>query len=417
MSYHEVAETQTPPRGSGEGGRSSWDFSPGRASQGPGRAADAPMTIRCWWRRRGWAPGEAGRRWGVFRVFGGQEGYRGWSREGRVSVLNGVFAIWRAAGIQRGFRAGPRRRIFPHLFRRARLHEFLARATLQLPIRPAPQRTESQRWRTASVPSPRSSCLEKDGPSPPPRRRPNGESAPVWTTLEKMRRSFTAAAPRLPFRQPAPPAVEPQDGAAGKPIAIISKIRCMADQADAEPTFKSAKSPKAISRTALSTRPYIPPPAGKRENLQHAPPAHWALPRHHHSPADTRRAAGPRRRALRRGRNSADDYRRALQNRRRCLCFQLLLLSQISERPARGTFVRALFTRFGNRLCAWVLFTGGRSSSYWSRARFRNCSASSAGTSRPTSPMPAVGTPMNTPASSKAAPPLLPSLMSASVLM
>ena len=54
---------------------------------------------------------------------------------------------------------------------------------------------------------------------------------------------------------------------------------------------------------------------------------------------------------------------------------------------------------------------------YSFRALVRNCSAASAGISRPTCSMPAVGTPMNTPASLKAAPPLLPSLMSASVLM
>ena len=35
-------------------------FHPGRASEGRAGAAAAPMRIRCWWRRRGRAPGEAG---------------------------------------------------------------------------------------------------------------------------------------------------------------------------------------------------------------------------------------------------------------------------------------------------------------------------------------------------------------------
>ena len=41
-------------------------FHPGRASQGRGRGGDAPAEIRCWWWRRGRAPGEAGERAGFF---------------------------------------------------------------------------------------------------------------------------------------------------------------------------------------------------------------------------------------------------------------------------------------------------------------------------------------------------------------
>ena len=205
-------------------------------------------------------------------------------------------------------------------------------------------------------------------------------------------------------------------GAAGKPIAIIGRIRCLADQVDAEPTLESAKKSQTHETTPPLNQALHPSACRKTRKPQHAPPARWALPRRHHSPADTRRAAGPRRPAPQEAGTPPMITAAHSGGRRRCLCFQhphdTAFRSNRQGVRSFGIFSRGL--ELAARLDA---VHRAAESSYWFRARFRNCSASSAGISRPTSPMPAVGTPMNNPASSKAAPPLLPSLMSASVLM
>ena len=135
-------------------------------------------------------------------------------------------------------------------------------------------------------------------------------------TFELPRRLFSSRRAELPSSGPAPPLVALRVGLRGGGRAELPS------SGPAPPLSRARKIPPTPRRTTPSTRLYIPPPPAKRENPQPTPPAHWALPRLHRSPAKSRRAAGPRRPAPQEAGTPPMITAAHSGGRRRCLCFQ-----------------------------------------------------------------------------------------------
>ena len=183
----------------------------------------------------------------------------------------------------------------------------------------------------AVVPIPCSSCIRRLFQRAPARERPGRRFAALPGPTRAMSANPNRACPRFSSGQPRSLPSGPRRGrglaapancsipskaaeAAGKDAVIITAAAPRLPSGRPVPPPSRARKPPQPSDTPLPRPgPTFPAHPAERENPSPRRPPTGPSPRRHHSSADARRAAGPRRPAPQRGRNSADDYRRALR--------------------------------------------------------------------------------------------------------